>query len=184
MALKTDWQDGDAFSADDMNDVATAVNDNTSAIAGKADAVHTHNAADITGGQLSIARIPTGTSAQTVCIGNDARLSDTRTPTDNTVSTAKIQNGAVTEAKIANGAVTTGKIGDGQVTSAKIADGTIVNADINSSAGIAVSKLGTGRVAGYANGAASNLDFDILTESQWDALGSPVAGRIYLIFED
>src|SRR5690606_35880267 len=100
MVLKTDWQDGDAFSADDMNDVATAVNDNTSAIAGKADAVHTHNAADITGGQFDIARIPTGTSAQTVCIGNDARLSDTRTPTDNTVSTAKIQDGAVTAAKL------------------------------------------------------------------------------------
>lgn len=100
MVLKTDWQDGDAFSADDMNDVATAVNDNTSAIAGKADAVHTHNAADITGGQFDIARIPTGNSAQTVCIGNDARLSDTRTPTDNTVSTAKIQDGAVTAAKL------------------------------------------------------------------------------------
>src|SRR5690606_10395809 len=127
------------FSADDMNDVATAVNDNTSAIAGKADAAHSHSAADITSGTLNIARIPTGNSAQTVCVGNDARLSDTRTPTDNTVSTAKIQDGAVTEGKIAsnavatgkiaNGAVTTEKIGDGQVTSAKIADGTIVNAD-------------------------------------------------------
>lgn len=52
---------------------------------------------------------------------NDSRLSDTRTPTDNTVATAKIVDGAVT--------------------SAKIADGTIVNADINGSAAIATSKI-------------------------------------------
>jgi hypothetical protein len=43
-----------------------------------------------------------GTAASSFCEGNDARLSDTRTPTDNTVSTAKIQNDAVTYAKIQN----------------------------------------------------------------------------------
>jgi hypothetical protein len=43
-----------------------------------------------------------GTSASSFCEGNDARLSDTRTPTDNTVSTAKIQNDAVTYAKLQN----------------------------------------------------------------------------------
>jgi len=52
---------------------------------------------------------------------NDSRLSDTRTPTDNTVTAAKIV--------------------DGTITSAKIADGTIVNADISSSAAIAQSKI-------------------------------------------
>lgn len=41
-----------------------------------------------------------GTTASTACEGNDARLSDTRTPTDNTVSTAKLQDAAVTYAKI------------------------------------------------------------------------------------
>ena len=35
----------------------------------------------ITSGTLDIARIPTGTSSSTVCVGNDARLSDARTPT-------------------------------------------------------------------------------------------------------
>jgi predicted transcriptional regulator len=54
-------------------------------------------------------------------VTTDSRLSDTRTPTDNTVSTAKLVDGAVT--------------------SAKIADGTIVNADINGSAAIATSKI-------------------------------------------
>jgi hypothetical protein len=52
---------------------------------------------------------------------DDSRLSDTRTPTDNTVSTEKIVDGAVTSAKIANG--------------------TIVDADINGSAAIATSKI-------------------------------------------
>lgn len=43
-----------------------------------------------------------GTAANTFCQGNDSRLSDTRTPTDNTVSTAKIVNSNVTYAKIQN----------------------------------------------------------------------------------
>jgi hypothetical protein len=42
-----------------------------------------------------------GAGAQQAAAGNDARLSDTRTPTDNTVSTAKLQSQAVTEAKLA-----------------------------------------------------------------------------------
>lgn len=50
--------------------------------------------------KVPIAEIPTGSTAATVCIGNDARLSDTRTPTDNTVATAKIQDDAVTYAKM------------------------------------------------------------------------------------
>lgn len=62
-----------------------------------------------------------GSTFVDLVIGSDSRLSDTRTPTDNTVSTAKIVDGAVT--------------------SAKIADGTIVNADINASAAIDPSKI-------------------------------------------
>jgi hypothetical protein len=43
-----------------------------------------------------------GTTANTFCQGNDSRLSDTRTPTDGSVTTAKIANSAVTYAKIQN----------------------------------------------------------------------------------
>lgn len=43
-----------------------------------------------------------GNTANTFCQGNDSRLSDTRTPTDNTVTTAKIVNSNVTYAKIQN----------------------------------------------------------------------------------
>lgn len=42
---------------------------------------HAHSAADVTSGTFDIALIPTGTTSTTVCIGNDARLSDARTPT-------------------------------------------------------------------------------------------------------
>lgn len=52
------------------------------------------------GSKVPIAELPTGSSSTTVCIGNDGRLSDQRTPTDNSVSTVKIQDAAVSYAKI------------------------------------------------------------------------------------
>lgn len=50
-----------------------------------------------------------------IVVTTDTRLSDTRTPTDNTVSAAKLQNGAVTHDKIAAGAVTKTDVGLGNV---------------------------------------------------------------------
>jgi hypothetical protein len=76
-----------------------------------------------------------------IVLTDDARLSDTRTPTDNTVTTAKIVDSNVTADKLAGDSVTTAKILDGAVTSAKIENGTIVNADINASAAIAMTKI-------------------------------------------
>ncbi len=43
-----------------------------------------------------------GTTAATFCQGNDSRLSDTRTPTDGSVTTAKIANDSITYAKLQN----------------------------------------------------------------------------------
>jgi hypothetical protein len=60
------------------------------------------SASVITSGTLDIARIPTGTSSSTVCVGNDSRLSDSRTPTDGSVTTAKLADDAVTYAKLQN----------------------------------------------------------------------------------
>ena len=58
-----------------------------------------------------------GTTAGTVAAGNDSRLSDTRTPTDGSVTTAKIADGAVTDAKIADVAASklTGTIADARL---------------------------------------------------------------------
>jgi hypothetical protein len=82
---------------------------------------------------------------------SDSRLSDTRTPTDSSVTAAKIASDAVTTAKILDGnvttskhadaSITTAKIADSAITSAKIADATIVDGDISSSAAIATSKI-------------------------------------------
>lgn len=62
------------------------------------------------GGDLTANRtlsVQYGTTAGTAARGNDTRLSDTRTPTDNTVGTAKIVDGAVTVAKLAAAVGTT-----------------------------------------------------------------------------
>jgi len=59
---------------------------------GKAAASHTHAAGDITSGTLNIARIPTGTTSSTVCIGNDSRLSDARTPLAHTHAISDVTN--------------------------------------------------------------------------------------------
>lgn len=101
-----------------------------------------------------------GATATTAVAGNDARLTDTRTPTDNTVSTAKIQDGAVT--------------------SAKIADGTIVNADVNASAAIALSKLAAGYVAGSVNGTATTTTVWRGTLAQYNAITTKDSNTVYL----
>ena len=72
--------------------------------------------------------LPTGAEVFVIQIGSAISL---QVPADNTVATAKLQNGSVTTAKIT----------DSAVTSAKIADGSIVNADINASAAIAGTKI-------------------------------------------
>jgi hypothetical protein len=51
-----------------------------------------------------------GTATGTACQGNDSRLSDTRTPTDGSVTTAKIADGAVTDAKVTS--ITAAKVSD------------------------------------------------------------------------
>ncbi len=129
-------------------------------LAGKAPTSHTHTATAIsdstavgrgvlTAATQSAARdaigagtssLTIGTAAGTACAGNDARLADQRVPTDNSV------------------------------TSAKIVDGTIGDAEISASAGIALSKLATGRVSGSDNAGARTLAIWVGTEAQYTAL--------------
>ncbi len=63
---------------------------------------------DATAGTPSLRTL--GTSSTQATAGNDSRLSNTRTPTDGTVTTAKIVDANVTTAKIADGNVTLSKL--------------------------------------------------------------------------
>lgn len=106
MTLRNDWGIDDWFSADDQNDVANAVNQNTldiaaasAALAGKADKTITISAgAGLTGGgNLSANRalaVVFGNAAGTVAQGNDARLSDPRVPIDGSVQARHLETGA------------------------------------------------------------------------------------------
>ncbi len=122
---------------------------------------HDHDASDIVSGELDIARIPVGTTATTVCRGDDGRLSDARNPLPlsvvsasiapnavvvgkiaaNAVSSATIIAGAVLSEKLADSAVTTAKIAASAVTDAKIASGAVTSAKI------AAGAVGTSQLA-------------------------------------
>lgn len=115
-----------------------------------ADASKAFAGSQITSGTVAYARLPVGTGASTVAAGDDSRLSDTRTPTDNSV------------------------------TSAKIADGAIVNADINAAAAIALSKLATDPLARAnhtgTQTASTVSDFDTqVRTSRLDQMAAPNA---------
>jgi len=129
MVLKNDWSPGDPYTADDQNDVANEVNGKVDATnAGLQLYGTTSPGAQTTynmnpsvfawtvpqrkeGGALGVGTavapedaVPKGqmeSALSGLVDTNDPRLSDTRTPGDNTVTTAKIQNDAVTEAKLA-----------------------------------------------------------------------------------
>mgnify|MGYP006266276285 CR=1 FL=1 len=114
-----------------------------------------------------------GTVAGTVAAGDDARLSDTRTPTD----------GSVTTVKLVDSSIVTAKLADAAVTSAKIADGTIVDADISATAAIANTKIsGLGGAAtknvGTAAGTVAAGDDSRFTDTRTPTDGSVTTAKI------
>lgn len=73
-------------------------------------------------------------NTQNLVYTNDARLTDERTPTNGTVTSAKIVNDAVITAKIEDGAVTANKLATDSVTNAKLADDAVDTAEIKDGA--------------------------------------------------
>lgn len=114
-----------------------------------------------------ITGLPTaGTGSTNYCAGNDARLSDARTPTDGSVTTAKIADGSITTAKIAANAVVTADIADAAVTDAKIASvaaskltGTIADDRLSSTvtAALTNARTPTSHASSHASGGADAL---------------------------
>lgn len=96
------------------------------------------NGSNVASGTVAVARLPTGTSSSTVCIGDDSRLSDARTPVGTALTAARIWVGSAGnvaaavavsgDITITNAGVTA--IGAGKVTEAMqvLADNTTNNA--------------------------------------------------------
>jgi hypothetical protein len=92
--------------------------------------------------------------AGTAVVDNDARLTNERVPTNDSVTNAKVaSNAAIALSKLATGALPTAIT----IASANIVDGTIVDADINASAAIGLSKLATGALPTAITVASANL---------------------------
>lgn len=95
MPLKSTWQPGESYTAADANDVANAVNSNTTAIAARVPTsrIISTGSGLTGGGDLATDRalgVDFGTGAGKVCQGDDPRLSDARPPTVHTHNASDI----------------------------------------------------------------------------------------------
>ncbi len=81
---------------------------------GAAAASHAHAASAISSGTLDIARIPTGQTGTTVPLGDDARFSDSRTPTAHKTShqSGGADELALSAAQIASGSLSDARLSD------------------------------------------------------------------------
>jgi hypothetical protein len=71
-----------------------------------------------------------GTTASTAAAGNDARLSDQRTPPDNSVTNAKMADNSVGTLELIDANVTLAKLAADSVNAAKIVDGSVGLAEL------------------------------------------------------
>ena len=70
------------------------------AVSGLAAVATSGSASDLSAGTVPFARLPVGTSSTSVAAGNDARFTDQRTPTDGSVTDAKITSGGLSASSI------------------------------------------------------------------------------------
>lgn len=99
----------------------------------------------ISGASNTVSNLSPSAVTGTAVVTSDARLSDTRTPTDLSVTTGKIADSAVTTAKINASAVDASKIASGAVGSTQIASGAVTTAKIAAGA-VTTTELGTDSV--------------------------------------
>jgi hypothetical protein len=83
----------------------------------------------------------------------------------------------VGSSELADNAVDTNALAALAVTAAKIANGTITDTQVSAAAGIAVSKLGTGRVQASKNGTATSITLWFGTEAQYNTATSSGASE-------
>jgi hypothetical protein len=107
---------------------------------------------------LTFSTAPPNTTAIEVMVAAIS-VSNIGTPSDNTVSTAKIVDGAVTPAKIADDAVTTAKIADDAVTSDKLAHSLDVVTDLSIGGASNGVEISNGAIALKNSGTQSKIDF-------------------------
>lgn len=141
-------------------------------------------------GTASTKNIPaTGNASNTeVVYGTDTRLSDTRTPTDNTVTTAKIVDANVTEDKLASNAVTTSKVADLNITTAKLADLNVTTgkiADLNvttaklADASVTLAKLNSNAFTNLAGNLNQSLSIVDVAPRYGNTTGTTSSGTVY-----
>ena len=117
-------------------------------------------------GSIPLGNYPAGSLGEkinTKVDNTDARLTDERVPTDDSVSTAKIANDAITSAKIATDAVVSDKIVANAVGTSKIADNAVTFAKIQDVS--ANSLLGAASAGGVTQIVCRQIGRDILDDS-------------------
>jgi len=165
--------------------ISTATQD---ALDSKADAVHTHNASDITAGTLAYARLPIGVTASTVAAGDDSRIVNAVPNTRAVSAGTGLSGGGVLSAdrtlSVSFGTTsTTACVGnDTRLSDTRTpTDGTVTNAKVASAAAIALSKLAAGYVQGSVNGTATTLTVWTGTATQYAAIVTKDSNTVYVV---
>jgi len=128
---------------------------------------------------VTFSEAPTNGSAIEIMVAAIA-VTEVGTPSDNTVTTAKIVNNAVTTAKIADANVTTAKIADANVTTAKIADGAITSAKLGAGVGGAFNDFAI-KTSAYTAVTRDQLIVNSSSSVTITLPASPAAGNVVFI---